>query len=480
MNQELDKIYSDYEQSFKVFKSLLTTDYALESYPPARAEKISFGADFPGGLIRKPQYIDCRFVGSIFNSSNGSLSKFHGCEFIDGTLENCDFRYCDILKSSFSSKEEPMVISSCNFSYGNFIETIFNKVHFSGCSFRQMQLENTSFNQCSMEYSTIEQSTIRDCSFAEIDMRKVGVRYCIFENVEFRSVTFHILDLARNYGLIQLLQKSPDKVQIAYKNEKTMSLEEAISQIEKLLPYYLETKQFYEMLNVYAAFQRTDKIVELLPFAFECVVKDHDFADLQDLCTLIVKFDIFSGKQLREFYTMIKRLIVPDNFPHYLQKSYSSYIENIKHILVDNPNGYPEAQILLKTDITAIDGPEISGLLKSIESNVEDIAPGTMSSIQLTKHSPYDVLIVLCGVLPEILRVCQVFYYALGGTKAILDIKDSLKERTENRIKTKPYHASDGDIHKSKKIELALGKVILFKYETEYTKHVKSREYTIQ
>lgn len=480
MNQELDKIYSDYEQSFKTFKSLLTTDYALESYPPARAEKMSFGTEFPGGLIRKPQYIDCRFVGSIFNASNGSLSKFHGCEFIDATLNNCDFRYCDILRSSFSSRAETMEISSCNFSYGNFIESFFDKVRFSGCSFRQVQLENTNFTQCSMEYSSIEQSTIRNCSFTDIDMRKVGVRYCIFENAEFRSVTFHILDLARNYGLIQLLQNSPDEVRVAYGNEKTMSLAQAISQIEKLLPYYLETKQFYEMLNIYAAYRRRDKIVELLPYAFECVVKDHDFADLQDLCTLIVKFDMFTGKQLREFYTMIKRLIVPDNFPHYLQKSYSSYIENIKHILVDNPNGYPEAQILLKTDITAIDGPEMCGLLKSIEANVEGIAPGTMSSIQLTKHSPYDVLIVLCGVLPEILQACQAFYYALGGAKAISDIRNSLKERTESRIKTKPHQDSDRDIRKSKKIELSFGNAVIFKYETEYTQHVKSMEYTIQ
>lgn len=480
MAKEIDKIFSDYEQSFKLFKTLLTTGYALESYPPARAEKKSFGKEFPGGLIRKPQYSGCRFVGSFFNASNGALSKFHNCEFIDSTLDNCDFRYCDILNSSFSAQDEAMVISNCNFSYGNFIQTSFAKTNFSGCSFRQMQFENTEFTECSMIYSSIEQSTIRDCSFADLDMSKVGVRYCIFENVSLQSVTFHILDLARNYGLIQLLQNSPQDVLVAYGNAKVMPLSEALTEIKKLLPYYLETNQFYEMLNIYAANQEIDKIIQLLPYAFECVIKNHDFADLQDLCTLIVKFNMFSGKQLREFYSMIKLLIVPDNFPHYLRKSYNSHIENIKHILVDNPNGYPEAQIVLKTDIVTLDTPEMLGLLKTVEANIENIAPGTMSSIQLTKHSPYDVLIILCGALPEILQVCQAFYYALGGMKAVSDIKNSLKERTENCTKSKHTTYPDNDIQTTKRVELSLGKTIMFKYEAEYTKHVKSLEYTIQ
>lgn len=480
MNRQLDKIYSDYEQSFKIFKSLLTTGYALESYPPVRAEMMTFGEEFPGGLIRKPQYTDCRFIGSIFNSSNGSLSKFHNCEFIDSTLDNCDLRYCDIWRCSFSPQVKSMIVSSCNFSYGNFIESSFNEVHFSGCSFRQMQFEGTKFTHCSMEHSSIEQSTIKNCSFVNIDMRKVGVRYCIFENVELQSVTFHILDLARNYGLIKLLQNSPQDVSVAYGNEGTMPLSEALPIIEKLLPYYFETKQFYEMLNIYAVGQRTNEMIRILPYAFEGVIKDHDFAALQDLCTLIVKFDIFNNKQLRDFYTMIKRLIVPNNFPHYLQKSYNSYIENIKRILVDNPNGYPEAQILLKTDIIAIDSTAMSSLLKCIETNVEDNAPGTISSIQLTKHSPYEVLIVLCGALPEILQICQAFYYALGGVKAISDIKNSLKERTENRTKNKKLQNPSNDIRRNKKIEFSLGKIVMFKYEAEYTQHVKSMEYTIR
>ena len=479
MDKQLEKSLSDYEHSFELFKSLLTTDFPLDSYPPARAKDKTFGIEFPGGLIRKPHYTSCSFINAVFDASNGALSKFHDCEFINSTLNNCDFRYCDILRSTFTSEKGQMRILSCNFSYGNFIESMFSDTEFYGCSFRQMQFEGTEFSRCVMEHSSIEQSVIRNCSFSDIDMRKVGVRYCDFENVEFKSVVFHILDLARNYGLIPLLQKSPQEVIVAYKNDQVMPLSEALVQLRGLLPYYFETRQFYQMLNIYAAYHETDSIMELLPYAFKCVISDHDFADLQDLCSLIVKFNIFSGKQLRDFYGMIKQLVEPNNFPHYLQKSYNTYIENIKRILVDNPNNNPEAHILLKTDIVSLDDLAMHKLLNAVEANIDNLAPDAIFSIQLTKHSPYEILIVICEELPLILQVCQSFYYALGGLKSLSDIAKSMRERTDNHAKKNQAQKPNSAIHKKKHIELSLGRKVVFKFEEEYTEHVISMEYTV-
>lgn len=479
MPEYLDQIYLNYEQSFKEFKSLLTTNYEVDSYPPRHAQNQTFGIDFPGALIRKPLYENCKFVESTFNASDGSLSKFHDCHLIDCLMNNCDFRYCDIYDSIFFSNKNKFQICSCNFSYGNFINSEFTNIEFSGCSFRQMQFEKTTFKNCMMKYSSIEQSSIKNCSFENVDFRNVGVRYCTFENVDFKSVTFHILDLARNYGLIQLLQAS-ENIKIAYENGKEMSLNDALPKLKSLIPYYFETQQFYELLNVYITYNDQEAILDVLPYAFKTVIIACDFAALQDLCSLIVKFGICTEKQLRQFYTMIKQLIIPDKFPHYMRKSYNTYIENIKYILVDNPYNNPQAHILLKTDIEALGDIDMSLLLESIETNINDLAPNIDVSIQLTHHSPYDVVIILCGMLPEILTVCQIFYYSLGGTKAFSDLKNSFKEKTDNHTKiAKTNSVDNNDVESIKRIELSVGKIFSFKLEKEYTKRVKSMEYTI-
>lgn len=266
---------------------------------------------------------------------------------------------------------------------------------------------------------------------------------------------------------------------MAFGNNQTASLQEAIDRLSNLIPYYIETRQYYELLNLYAATNNPIAILDILPRAFESVISRCDFAALQDLCELVVKYRICTDIQLREFYSLIKQLIVPNNYPHYLRKSYNLYIENIKHILVDNPYGYPEAKILLKTNIESLEDTDMLKLLTSIETNIRELAPSVDSEIQLTHHSPYDVLVVLYGALPEILMVCQMFYYVLGGTKAYSEIKNSLSEKTNKKLSTNTPTNSKEDEEAVKRVELSVGKFFSFKYETEYSKRVESVEYTV-
>ena len=319
----------DFKKSFQDFKALLTTGYDLENYPPAKAEGKTFGTEFPGALIHKSFYKDCKFNGSKFESSDGAFSKFHDCSFDDCFFDNWDLRYCDINKSSF----QKTTISGCGFSFGNFIDTHFTGIPFSSCSFRQMQLENTSLEQCTISGSSFEQSDIKHCVLKDLDLRFVGVRYCDFEGTTFENVVFHILDLPRNYGLVEQLHKSSKPVYVAYKNDKLMPLEEAVDYLKKLIPYYLETHQFYELLTTYALHKEYDKIREVLPTVIETLITSCDFSTLQDICTLIVKIGFCSDEESSKLNSQIQELIVTDKFPHYLKKSYQHYITNIKSIL---------------------------------------------------------------------------------------------------------------------------------------------------
>ena len=126
MDHYLEPIYDEYEKSFQAFKALLTTDYQIEAYPPANAENQTFGKEFPGALIHKPQYTNCIFVQSRFESSDGALSRFHDCIFKGCLFDNCDLRYCAILCSNFQAGQSGSIIQNCNFSFGNFIGSQFS------------------------------------------------------------------------------------------------------------------------------------------------------------------------------------------------------------------------------------------------------------------------------------------------------------------------------------------------------------------
>ena len=263
---------NDFNNAFNIYKYLLTTDYETEDFPPSIAENKTFGKSFPGAHIRKPQYYNCLFLGSKFESSDGALTKLYKCTLKDCYFDNCDLRYCDIYKSQFMSSVNKMKIVSCNFSFGNFIKSKFFDTYFSGCSFRQMQFEETDFDNCSFIYCSLEQSTINNCIMKNLDFRKVGVRYCDFNNTVLENVIFHILDLPRNFGLIQQLKMSNTPVKVAFKNDQTMSLKQALVYLENLIPFYYDTEQFYELINLLHITDNYDEIFKILPIAFEKIV----------------------------------------------------------------------------------------------------------------------------------------------------------------------------------------------------------------
>lgn len=477
MKNYLDKLTSDYEAALVEYSNLLTTECENEAYPPAKADGKIFGKEFAGKLIQKPFYTKCVFVESNFDSSNGVLSRFHDCNFKNCVFNNCDFRYCDFFQNTFQSENRTSSIKSCNFSYGNFITSEFSDITFDGCSFRQMYLENTHFTRSNINRSSIEQSIISHCCFEDVDLSKSVIRYCTFKNVDFCNVKIHILDLPKNYGLVKLLNQAKGNVSIVYGKGKLICMSEALSRLHKLIIYYFETNQFYEAVNLCAIYNDNETISRILPDAFKTIVSNYDFLALEDLCSLIVNLNIYSHKQLRNFYSVICELIVPEKLPHYLTKSYNTHMENIKNILVSNPNNYPTAHILLRTNIISLEDSDMCELLKCIEVNIKEVAPNAVCSIELTHHSPYDVLIMLYGLMPELLLACQMLYYSLGGIKSYLDIKHSCREKTNNNIRNIPGQEEK----RVKEFEFSLGKNIFsFKFHKEYIKRVETMEYTIK
>lgn len=473
---------NEYKKAFSVYKNLITTNRAPECYPPTYATDTDFGAEFPGDLIDKPKYKNCKFRKSEFRAADGALSQFHSCVFSDCIFDNCDFRYCDIYDCKFGKKSglKQANINNCNFSYGNFVNLEFHGIDFHGCSFRQMRIDNTCFADSIVEGCAVEEATVERCSFRNVDFSKSSFRYCVFRKTEFINVKIHILDLLKNLGLLGMLQSCQDNVEIVFGNGQKVSFLSALPILKSILPYYYETNKFFEVLNFLAYKQDVNRMKSLLPIAFERTSRNLDFPALQNLCTLLVYTKLFTNEELKNFYEFIDHLFSPDSLPYYLRKSYNMCISNIRNILVENPDNLPQAKIILKTDIDSLSDQSIQQLLADAELNIRLLSEDISFSIHLTKKSPYEILISLCGVLPEILKICQAFYYLFGGVKSLSEIRSTLREKVKTKSAGQDEsNSSPGPVYSVKKVELSLGNFFNLKYEKKALAHVKSMEYVI-
>ena len=460
-------------ESQELFRRFSTKSQDCGSIPPQVAENQDFGRDFPGGLIYKPHYKKCRFYKSSFISSNGGFSCFEDSQFYDCTIDNADFNYISLENCLLEGKTIFNVFNS-GFNFGAFSKTIIKKISFRGIAFRDMFIEDCVFEDCSINNSSFERTTLKNVFFKNIDFRNVGIRYNLFENVQFENVVFPILDIVNNIGLFKILEEQQSNIMFSVGYDEVVSFEEAKELSLLLIPYYLNTNQFFPVLNTYLLNENLNDIGNILPRAFEESIKNNDFDTLQNICQLISNSGYYNKKQLREFYYSITNIINPNSFSYNLKRGYAIYMDRIKAFLVDNPEGLPYAQIRLSTSIDYSTLNQLPVVIKDIEDAIASVNGIGNSSIQLTHNSPYEVLVTIYGILPDLLMMCQMFYYAFGGIKALHEIKKSRHEKAKNNSHITKNKSSEKEVNST--MELSLGK-IHFRKETKTV--IKEIEYNI-
>lgn len=473
----LPEAINSIKSSYELFSHLQTrnVNYSIQA-PPRFAENRSFDKDFQGMFIYKPVYKKCTFRGSIFERPAGESSCLDECRFYDCIFKDADFRYSDIENSWFISEKETNVITNSNFSYGTFINNNFINVHIKGTPFREMIIDGCTFKDCIFDSFGFERTIIKNTTFENIDMSKIVFRFSIFENVIFKNVKIHILDLAKSFGLINELILNGENIKIFYGKGNIVDLKDALSILPNLLGYYLSEKDYYYVINILAVENRYDELQKVLPEAFSYVSKNKDFSTLQDLCNLIVKLKIFDLNQRKDFYNIITNTIKPNDLSNHQIRSYTYYLDNIKRILLENPNDNPTASIILYTDIAPEKIENLTPLLVCIERNIRHLQPEVNPKIEISHNSPYEIVVRISAALPVLLTVCQMFYYAFGGAKSLKDILLSRHEKTDNK-----KNKVKGDNTKGKKkreISLKLGS-FEFHYNEECEKHVEEVEYLI-
>lgn len=433
----------DLKSSFKLFQdlSVKATKY-YEKLPPINAENMDFGEDFLGGLIQKPNYINCRFNKTTFDSPNGAYSNLEKCYFGDCYFYNCDFRYSNF-KNCIFTKEKKFTMNSINFSFSTLYDCEFNKIDFIGVSYREMILSNVEFNDCTINSSAFEHTKLIRCTFRNIDFKNVGVRYCEFIDCKFINVTFPILDVLSNYGLLEALRSNNKEIKVSLGNNGITDFDNAVKILCDLVPYYETVHQYFELINLCIIYEEPNIMSNLILKSLEYVIKQNDFEGLENICKLIVNLknnntsESLKNVDLIEMYHLIISLINPDKLPYNLYKSYIDYINKIRLLLVDNPYNNPTGQIIIKTHILPEETEDLAKLIKSIDDFIRDNIPSTTPYIQISHHCPYEIIVAFAGALPEILQVCQIFYYTFGGIKALKDICGSIHEKAINIQKPK-------------------------------------------
>ena len=260
--------------------------------------------------------------------------------------------------------------------------------------------------------------------------------------------------------------------------ESEVSIEEAIAILPGLLPYYRGARLYYPLLNALNILDEKDLLLELLPEAFEYSIAENDFEMLLNLCELLVRINRFNKSELKAFYDMISDLIKPDKLPFHLHQSYLAYMDDIKNVLVENPNSLPMAKIAFKTNVPPQNLDNVFPLVADIQNTIFEVDPNISPRFEITHNSPYDVIVYFCANMADLLVICQIFYYAFGGAKSLMELASEWHGNTKQPKRSERKSNEEKKVKAEKHIDLEMGP-IKFNYSSKYEDIVDNVEYFI-
>ena len=422
-----------------------------------------FDETYDTNRINKSSFENCRFINTPFRGVSSSYSSYRNCLFRECETQNTNFTFCNFSLSHIYGSEKYTNWIANDFSYSMFEGTQIENIFFEGtafyqASFNDAKLNNLSFKHCCFDSALFVNAKIQNTDFSNIEML-----LCNFENAEIINSKFTIIMLLNNFGLLQLYIEG-NEIKIIGGQDNIMDKEDVLYKIEKMIPLFWSNHNFFSLCNIYLNLYNIDIAYKTLLECLEIAVKDFDFEQINHLCKLAVYSKKFPIEYLNYVYKFIDEKIDTNTLDYSNTKRYLRCNDEIKYLLQINPQQQPKLYLSLKTDIN--DTEEIGCLLKSIKRTINEMDNSINPLYNIQKHSPYEIILIICAAATTLLPIAQFFYYMNGGIKSGHDLwskpkKDKIKKRNVK---------NDNDETHSKQEMIKRKKTFSFgKFEISYT-----------
>ena len=356
---------------------------------------------------------NCRMEAIIFDNASATGSIFRACEFIDCSIVQTDFEFCNFYDSYFRSYSK--IIASFNNS--NFINTIFEDINFEFCTFTGALFENCIFRNVYIADSTLENAKFNNCVFQNMDLCNLNMDFVEVNDPEMEDVILSLSQIPYMFGCLQYIFSTNDNVRIGSQDGAGISVSDYKNNIIPLLIQFWETNKFedpeyyFPLANVYIANGDYNNAVTNLRSGLKNAVVQHDFRIIKFYCKLISRSGLFNSSALYKFYNIIKRFGTSNgsgNLP-----DMQSFIRNIGEIEAALFASHKEGKIFLrfKTDLSTEDTDKIGiilGKIFSLSKMKHALYPNRVET-SLTENSPLMISLQISGVPENIVALLNSF-----------------------------------------------------------------------
>lgn len=428
------------EPEYLVAKSIIS-EFApdhfvdLEQYPAPICGQV-FDDTFQTSNIRKPNFENCRFSSVTFEGNDATTAFLLECDFEHVVFRDVCLNYSNLSASKFDDVTfENCGCTGCDFGDVKMLSSVVTGCSFMRSYFYEAEIVDSSFVHCSFE-----EAEFKNTRFVGANLSQAGLDYAILDSVSFMHTTLPFWGVLRSYGGLAALQRSKNTCLKYTFDSREIPAPEFLSKLESMLPYFHKKKLFFELANVLIFLGRQREALSCILEGLRESIQHRDLRNVRHLCELASQNRFFTKQQLRQLYDILITEDAVSVMGHHEYLNYQMEIQEIKHLLVENPYGLPQITIQIHTSICHDDYTSLAELLRYIDQSIAFYLPQSVYHISIYRNSPPLLDVSICEMLPALLPyLFTLAVYVFGATnKSVSLFQDICKAhgiRLDNREK---------------------------------------------
>jgi len=389
-----DTIFSDIEYlvAENILKDFAPGHFDDSDYFCSQLRDQVFDDTFQGSRVRKPDFVNCGFMGTRFDGNDAVGSSMAACRFTNTVFRDVCMNYSNLTASRFQGA----LLDNCGCSNCNFSGVELAGSRASGCDFIRSFFYKAKISSSVFTHCSFEEAEFVDTEFVDTDLSQSGMDYAILDTARFTNAVLPFWGVLRSFGGLSALRASAD-VRIKYSaDSRAITVPELLSKLEGLQPYFYRKKQYFVLANVYIFLGRQKNALTSILEGLRIYIRDRDFRSVRRLCELAARNRFFRKRQLRQLYDLLISEDAISGMDHHEYQLYQTEIQGIKHLLVENPYGLPRITILVQTAFPCENYARLAGFLRFIDRSIEQYLPQCIYHISIYRNSPPQIEIPVC------------------------------------------------------------------------------------
>ena len=415
------------EQQRRIQRAL---DLLAEQYPGPKAnsnKSVGGSAERPE-VVRGMSYIRTGMKNSVFQHltydacifENTALtgSQFRSVVFSKTLLKGNSFACCDFYDVEIDGR-------SCKpFEANNFSLSSFERCRFSGLELVSSGMLGSVFHNCDFKKSVFRSSTLEgtcfvNCHIADCDFGAVNVEFTHFARTVLDGVRFPFYQFPYVIGAADYIANAQSTVTLRV-GEKILPMSEYRRQLDNLILYFLDKREYFPMCNLYIATDAIHEAKQALLDGVSTALTCHDFRMIRFFCQLALHHDILDEFTRQRIVRDVDNFLQAKDIPESRLNDYITHVGSIRALLRSGSSNSVSLQFNIKTHVLR-DDPEgveyVNTLVNDLSQALSQADGQNGFQVMVANYSPYEIAINILSAVGSVASIASLIWMIIDATK---------------------------------------------------------------